>query len=111
MLVSFTLTPMLSSRLLRRSHNGGGHGSKDTGFYQVIDRAYGRLLLWALNHRKTMVVVFAAVVVSIIPMFMLVGLDFFATDDQNEFEIAVKTPDGTSLAGTDLVLQNVEREA
>ena len=111
MLVSFTLTPMLSSRLLRRSHTGGGHGSKDTGFYQVIDRAYGTLLQWALNHRKTMVVVFAAVVVSIIPMFMLVGLDFFATDDQNEFEIAVKTPDGTSLAGTDLVLQNVEREA
>ena len=30
---------------------------------------------------------------------------------QSEFEIVVKTPDGTSLAGTDLVLQNIEREA
>src|SRR5262245_65941859 len=58
-----------------------------------------------------MVVVFAAVVVSIIPMFMLVGLDFFAQDDQNEFEITIKTPDGTSLAGTDAVLKNIEKES
>src|SRR5262249_28334884 len=34
----------------------------------------------------------------------------FAQDDQNEFEISVKTPDGTSLAGTDAVLQNIEKE-
>src|SRR5262249_47337647 len=43
--------------------------------------------------------------------FMLVGLDFFATDDQNEFEIAIKAADGTSLGGTDAILQNIEREA
>jgi len=111
MIVSFTLTPMLSSKLLRRSSSTGGHASKETGFYRVIDRAYGRMLEWALGHRKIMVTVFAAVVVSIVPMFMLVGLDFFAQDDQNEFEIGIKTKDGTSLAGTDLVLQSIEREA
>ena len=110
MLVSFTLTPMLSSRLLKRS--AGAHKqSKDTGFYQVIDRAYGWLLEWSLAHRKIMVAVFLGVVISIVPMFKLVGLDFFSNDDQNEFEIDVKTADGTSLAGTDLVLQAVEREA
>src|SRR5262249_46291708 len=36
--------------------------------------------------------------------------DFFAQDDQNEFEIVVKTPDGTSLGGTDFVLQSIEKE-
>ena len=109
MIVSFTLTPMLSARLLKKSTKA--HGSKDTGFYQVIDRVYGRMLVWALAHRKTMVAIFALVVVSIVPMFMLVGLDFFSNDDQNEFEIVIKMPDGTSLAGTDLMLQNIEREA
>jgi len=44
-------------------------------------------------------------------MAMLVGKDFFAFDDQNEFEIVIKTPDGTSLAGTDAVIQNIEKEA
>jgi HAE1 family hydrophobic/amphiphilic exporter-1 len=108
MLVSFTLTPMLSSRLLRRS--GAGHKSKDSGFYKVIDRSYGRMLNWALRHRAIMVGIFALTVLSTVPFGILVGKDFFAQDDQNEFEISVKTPDGTSLAGTDAVLQNIEKE-
>src|SRR5207247_2343204 len=51
MLVSFTLTPMLSSRFLKKS----AHKSKDSGFYRVIDRAYGRMLNWAMAHRAMMV--------------------------------------------------------
>src|SRR6185295_3286168 len=53
MLVSFTLTPMLSSRMLKRS-KPGDKSSKNSGFYQVIDRSYGWMLKWALAHRKTM---------------------------------------------------------
>jgi HAE1 family hydrophobic/amphiphilic exporter-1 len=108
MLVSFTLTPMLSSRWLKPS--GAGHKSRESGFYRIIDRGYGWMLEWALRHRLVMVGVFVLVVLSIIPMFMLVGTDFINQDDQSEFEIVVKTPDGTSLAGTDLVLRNIEQE-
>ena len=108
MLVSFTLTPMLSSRFLRKNSQ---HKSKDSGFYRIIDRAYGRMLNWALAHRAIMVGFFLLTVLSIVPMAMLVGKDFFAFDDQNEFEIVIKTPDGTSLAGTDAVIQNIEKEA
>lgn len=108
MLVSFTLTPMLSSRFLKKN---GAHKSKDSGFYRVIDGAYGRMLNWALAHRAIMVGFFILTVLSIIPMAMLVGMDFFAYDDQNEFEIIIKTADGTSLAGTDAVIQNIEKEA
>src|SRR6266850_2604526 len=108
MLVSFTLTPMLSSRFLKK---GGGHKSKDSGFYRIIDRSYGRMLEWALAHRAIMVGFFVLSVVAIYPLGKLVGTDFFAQDDQNEFEIVIKTPDGTSLAGTDAVIQNIEKEA
>jgi hydrophobic/amphiphilic exporter-1 (mainly G- bacteria), HAE1 family len=108
MLVSFTLTPMLSSRWLKRSATG--HKSRESGFYRLIDRSYGWMLEWALRHRIIMVGVFLLVVISIVPMFMLVGTDFINQDDQSEFEIVVKTPDGTSLAGTDLVIQKVEQE-
>jgi hydrophobic/amphiphilic exporter-1 (mainly G- bacteria), HAE1 family len=108
MLVSFTLTPMLSSRMLKRGT--GRHRSKDSGFYKVIDRWYGQMLNWALAHRAIMVGVFVVTVLSTIPIGRMVGKDFFAQDDQNEFEIVVKTADGTSLAGTDAVLQNLEKE-
>src|SRR5207253_6895894 len=50
-------------------------------------------------------------VLSIVPIGRMVGKDFFAQDDQNEFEIVIKTADGTSLAGTDATLQNIEKEA
>jgi HAE1 family hydrophobic/amphiphilic exporter-1 len=108
MLVSFTLTPMLSSKLLKRTATG--HKSKDSGFYRVIDRTYGRMLNWALAHRAIMVGIFVLTVLSIVPIGKLVGKDFFAQDDQNEFEIVVKTPDGTSLTGTDVMLQSIEKE-
>jgi HAE1 family hydrophobic/amphiphilic exporter-1 len=107
MLVSFTLTPMLSARWLKPA---SGAKSKESRFYRVIDRTYGWMLQWALRHRLIMVGVFTLTVISIVPMFQLVGMDFFRQDDQNEFEIVVKTADGTSLAGTDAVLQNIERE-
>src|SRR5262245_38001321 len=108
MLVSFTLTPMLSSKLLKRTATG--HKSKDSGFYKFIDRAYGWRLEWAFGPRAMLVGVFIVTVLSTIPIGMLVGKDFIAQDDQNEFEIVVKTADGTSLSGTDAVLQNIERE-
>src|SRR6266581_2223213 len=34
-----------------------------------------------------------------------------AATQENELEIVIKTPDGTSLAGTDAVIQNIEKEA
>src|SRR5262245_44575879 len=56
MLVSFTLTPMLSSRLLRRPPEGsGGHVVKEWPFYAWIDRHYGRILRWSLDHRRAVV--------------------------------------------------------
>src|SRR5207342_2457110 len=50
LLVSFTLTPMMSARLLRKeeaaSGHGGGHGETESrrGFYGLIDRGYKRML-------------------------------------------------------------------
>ncbi len=109
MVVSFTLTPMLSSRWLKPA--SGGNKSKESGFYRVIDRVYGRMLNWSLNHRAVMVGIFTVTVLMTIPMAMLVGTDFFAADDQSEFEIVIRTADGTSLTGTDAAIQNIEKEA
>src|SRR5207247_10006592 len=106
--VGCCVAPMVSWRFLRKTRQ---QQSKDAGLYRIIDRAYGRMLNWAMAHRAIMVGFFLITVLSIVPMGMLVGKDFFAFDDQNEFEIVIKTPDGTSLAGTDAVLQNIEREA
>jgi HAE1 family hydrophobic/amphiphilic exporter-1 len=112
MLVSFTLTPMLSSRLLKRlvgasrPVNSGrafppaGHNSKDLRFFRWIDRHYGRLLDWSLDHRPLIVLVALGVFGLTYPLNGLVGRDFIPADDQNEFQAVIDTPVDSSLDGT-----------
>ena len=105
MLVSLTLTPMLSSRLLKRTPRANGgvrpeHTSKESPFYRWMDRTYGRMLVWALDHRWTMILVALGVFSLTFPLNALVGRDFIPSDDQSELNIFLDAPVGTSLQGT-----------
>src|SRR5262245_46914848 len=50
MLVSFTLTPMLSSRFLRLADGAADHKTKEGGFFHWLDGWYTRRVIWALDH-------------------------------------------------------------
>src|SRR6185436_15942135 len=50
MLVSFTLTPMLSSRFLKLADGVRDHKTKESGFFHWIDTWYTRQVRWALDH-------------------------------------------------------------
>jgi HAE1 family hydrophobic/amphiphilic exporter-1 len=108
MLVSFTLTPMLSSRLMKRLvvqasrpvNSGGGHNSKDLRFFRWIEQRYGSLLDWSLDHRLLIVLVALGVFALTYPLNSLVGRDFIPADDQNEFQAVIDTPVDSSLDGT-----------
>ncbi len=111
LLVSFTLTPMLSSRFIRIREGAdetAHHGSKESRFYRWLENTYIRALEWSLAHRKTMVLICTLTFLSIIPMGRRIGMDFFPADDQDEFEVVVKAPEGTSLSGTDAILNGME---
>ena len=115
MLVSFTLTPMLSSRLLKRTPRnkdvGAGHqsapsemhtrhSSKEIGFFRWIDHAYGGMLEWSLNHRAVVILVAIGAFALIYPLNNMVGRDFIPADDQSEFQAIIDTPVDSSLDGT-----------
>ena len=103
MLVSFTLTPMLSSRLMRH----GGHEEEPGIFartfnrgFAVIERAYAAILGWCLSH--PWLTVFAAIgtlAFSIVLVSQVPG-EFVPQDDRSEFSIGVELPTGTSLEST-----------
>jgi hydrophobic/amphiphilic exporter-1 (mainly G- bacteria), HAE1 family len=156
LLVSFTLTPMLAARLLkRRQHHlsaavgsepsegdapalladesrvvagesndeiemrrattaarasqqrEGAHSSKEGRFYRPIDRTYKWLLEWAMAHRLVVVGLCVLVVLSIVPLFMFVGKNFVPVDDQSQFEISVRTPEGATLASTSTLVERI----
>ena len=116
MLVSFTLTPMLCSRLLRKAAGKKDlptgskpdvHSSKDGKVYQWVDRKYGNMLNWALNHRMVVVLIALGTFALTFPLNKLVGRDFIPADDQSEFQVIIDSPVGMSLEGTAAIMTDL----
>jgi HAE1 family hydrophobic/amphiphilic exporter-1 len=135
LLVSFTLTPMLAARMIQRKHAGAAKvpnqetstapdgekrsslaefkdkyvqaQSKEGRFYRPIDRTYTWLLKWSMAHRWAIVVLSLIVILSTVPLFMFVGKNFLPVDDQAQFEINVRTPEGSTLSSTSALAERV----
>jgi hydrophobic/amphiphilic exporter-1 (mainly G- bacteria), HAE1 family len=58
------------------------------------------LLLWSLAHRWIIVALCVLVIVSIVSLFMLVGKNFLPEDDESQFQISIRTAEGSTLART-----------
>ena len=55
MLVSFTLTPMLSSRFLKLADGTADQKTKEGGFFHWLDLWYTRQVNWALDHGNVII--------------------------------------------------------
>jgi HAE1 family hydrophobic/amphiphilic exporter-1 len=108
MLVSFTLTPMLSSRFLKASHGKPGAFSRGVDrFLGFIDDKYGGLLRAALRHRAiTLIIAFAALISSFF-LVTKVKTEFLPPEDRGQFNVNVEMPTGTSLESTEKVAEAV----
>lgn len=102
--VSFTLTPMLSSRFLKVKK---GKSSKESRLYKYIDGPYTAMLKWSMAHRGLVVVVAFLVMISSFWLFKWIGKDFLPQDDQAQMEVTLRLPEGTALDETDKLVQEV----
>jgi len=115
LLVSFTLTPMMSARLLRAGdaagHGGEGGAQSRQGFYARIDASYTRMLRFTLKHRFAAALVCLGVIVASIPLYRQVKMEYIPSDvDESEFDVNVNAPEGTSLAAMDEAMRTIEAE-
>jgi len=129
LLVSFTLTPMLAARLIKKEEPEEAHTetftgdgmiepepehhhqkAKERGFYKYIDGAYTAMLKFSMGHRWLIVGLCVLVFLSIIPLFAFVGKNFLPVDDQSQFEVSARAPEGSSLAETSLTLERIASE-
>src|SRR5207245_10029118 len=78
LLISFTLTPALSARVLRRLPPERAHGGR---LYRAFEAAYGRLLAWSPRHRWVSVLVSLGTVLSPVPLIHVVGTPFVPPAD------------------------------
>ena len=113
LLVSFTLTPMMSSRLIRVSDAKGGHEAPASrrGFYRWIDGGYAFLLAFAMRHRLVVALLAIGVVLTSVPLYRSVKQEFIPTNvDEAEFEVSVNGPEGTNLAVMNETITAMEKE-
>lgn len=111
---ALTLTPALSSTLMRSSFDGGKR-KKQSAFFRRGEEIFGRLeeryaslLSGALNHRKRTVLISVGVFAVSMAMLGLVKTEFFPSPDSGEIEMTVELAPGTRLDRTMEVLGQIE---
>ncbi len=83
------------------------HSSKESRWYRPIDRTYTWMLKWSMAHRWVIVLACVLVIISIVPLFALVGKNFLPVDDQSQFEVSVRSPEGSTLAATSTLVEKI----
>jgi multidrug efflux pump subunit AcrB len=68
------------------------------------------MLHWSLAHRLVVVGITGLVLLSTIPLFMKVNKNFLPTDDEAQFELNFRAPEGTSLEATQLIGNRIARD-
>lgn len=120
LLVSFTLTPMMSARLLRghkreekreNAETGGPTNNSRSGFYHHIDHLYALMLGWSMRHRWFIAVVSLLVIASSVPLYNMVRQEYVPSNvDEGEFELNISAPEGAALDSMNHVALLVEEE-
>jgi hydrophobic/amphiphilic exporter-1 (mainly G- bacteria), HAE1 family len=113
LIVAFSVTPMLASRWLLPATSDQRRTTLEhivNRFYRPIEGAYMIALGWSMCHRGVIVAASLAALVSMVPLAIILPKSLMAPNDEANFEINVRTPEGTSLASTMLLAQRVARE-
>jgi HAE1 family hydrophobic/amphiphilic exporter-1 len=115
-LVSVTLTPMLCARLLKdqsKEVHGRIYRWSEAAF-TATQNAYDRSLRWSLDHRRAILGVFAASIITSCGLFAIMQQDFLPSDDTSLLHGSVQTVTGTSydqvVAYTRQVVKVVEAD-
>lgn len=102
MLVSFTLTPMLSSRIMRQQHghSAGVFATLFNRLFAAVERGYGRVVRWALRWPWSTVALALASLAGSCGLVTRVPAEFLPPEDQSQFAVNVELPTGTALEST-----------
>lgn len=136
LIVSFTLTPMLAARWIKRNESEKGrqrdgevvetesddleaiadrnlqieNSSKSGWFYSKVEGTYTWLLRLAMRFRWAVVLICIVTVASIVPLYKFVGMAFLPDEDESLFQVNLRGPQGTSLSATQSMLDRIARD-
>ncbi|MFZ6010466.1 MAG: efflux RND transporter permease subunit [Bacteroidota bacterium] len=107
MLVSLTVIPFLSSRMLK-SHADAKGNIFMVGLQKLIHGSYSRLLDQALKHPVVTTIVAGVIFIGSLQLFPVIGFGLFPASEKPQFVINTITPLQTNIESTDAVAKEVE---
>ena len=135
LVVSFTLTPMLAARWIKKkkpkkpkdeeaqqqfqpvgdeeavaTDTAHESGSKAGFVWRNVESGYTFLLHKSLRFRWVIVLICVLTVASIVPLYKYVGMAFLPDEDESLFQVNVRAPQGTSLSATQSILDRIARD-
>ena len=115
MIVSFSLTPMMCSRLLKPTQHAPGTApgvvTSRRGFYRWIEDTYHLCLKLSLRFRWLVLAFSLVVIASNVPLYQKVSKDYIPTNvDEGEFEVNIQAPEGVTLRTMQSTIDLVEME-
>lgn len=115
--VAFTFTPMMASRYLRvqtvddrKTKNSlmRRYSNKFGNFYSRMENAYKTLLVAALRHKITVIIIAIIAFTSGLIFSGFLGKEFVPPEDQGTFIVRLEAPIGYSVEQADNLFRNAE---
>lgn len=110
MIVSLTIIPFLSSRLLKEHHGHPDGNIFMRGLKKLIHGSYSLFLDKALDRPVWTVAIAFVIFIGSLQLFPIIGFSLFPASEKPQFLVEVTTPLQSNLAYTDSVTQQIEKE-
>ena len=109
--VALTLTPMISSQILRPLHGTSKSWASRSfdNFFEKLNIYYEKLLRWTLNHRIIVISGGVAAIVLGIFLFKLLPSELVPVEDRGVGFGIVIAPEGATLKYTDSYVREIEK--
>ena len=110
MLVSLTIIPFLSSRILKNHHGNPEGNLLMRGLKRLIHGSYSKLLDKALKRPAITIAVAVLLFGGAIFLFNIIGFSLFPASEKPQFLVNITTPNQSNLPYTDTVARAIEKE-
>lgn len=108
LIVSFSLTPMMSARMLSGFHGESKLTKLVDIFYRPIERVYMAMLGFCLKRRWVIALACVGVMAACVPVVQSLPSSFLPENDKAKFQVTLRAPEGTSAEETLLYAERVD---
>ncbi len=107
-LVSLTLTPFMSSRMLRRETSHSKLYVILENFFNALASVYRRALEWAVRRRWAVVAIAVVSFAAGLALVPVIGSEFVTQSDESQFLVRFELPTGTPILRTTEAMGDLE---